>query len=1096
MICTASRGFSRALLVLMSLMFSLLVACGGGGGGSVVSPPLTVPVSITTQPTDASVTAGSSATFAMAATGTPTPTVQWQVSTNGGASFTDIVGATAPSYTTPTTNSADNARQYRATVSNSSGAVNTRAAVLTVVAASTAPQITTQPLAMTVVAPGVATFSVVATGNPTPSYRWQQSTDSGVSFADVPNATAATLTTTALGIANNNLRFRVVVSNAAGSVTSDAVLLTVTAALAAPSMTAQPSSTSVTAPTPATFTAAATGNPAPSYQWQTSLDGGATFSNITGATNPSYATPTTTLADNGKRYRVVASNSQGSVSSAAATLSVNAALAAPSLISQPLSISVTAPAAASFSVAASGNPAPSYQWQISVDAGISFSNIAGATGTTYALPATALADSGNRYRVLVNNSQGNVFSGAATLTVSAALAAPIFNSQPQQASVTAPAVATFTASATGNPAPSYQWQLSLDGGATFSHIAGAISSSYATPTTTSADNGKRFRVVASNSQGSVASSAALLSVTAGFAAPTFTNQPSAASVTAPAAASFNAVAAGLPAPTYQWQHSADGGSSFANIAGATASSFTTPATTVADNGKRYRVVASNSQGSVISTAALLTVMAEATLMTGRAVDSASAVGVQGVTVRVGAVSATTDANGAFSLAGATPGTRVTVVFTSTTHAENARIATLATGTATDVQVRLVKVGQTADLAIAAGGTVSVAGSSAQVVLPSAAMQRADGAVATGTMRVRVTPIDPATDTQVMPGDFTTMVGATPVPIESFGALNVQIADATGATLNLRSGLTATVRIPVASRNANPPATIPLFHFDNTSGRWVQEGTATLTGTAPNRYYQGTVSHFSTWNADVVMDTVRLTGCLTDALGNRVAGARVYSDGIDYSGVSNVVTDALGRFVIPIRRNAAATLVGLSNGRLTNTFRIGPYSVDSETTTCLSLAVTGGGITMKLTWGERPSDLDSHLITPSGDHIYYPTDSRGNLVAPPFANLDVDDTTSYGPEVVTITKLMVGTYKYFVFNFSRYSAWPIGSASASVELNIPGRVAELFTPPSTGESIATNFWTLFELDVDAQCNVTVRRANAYSSLPPSQPLFNTPTYCSR
>ena len=997
MICAAQLGFSRALLVLMSIMFSLLAACGGGGGGgSVVSPPLAVPVSITAQPSDAAVAAGNSATFTLAATGTPTPTVQWQISSNGGATFTDIAGATAPAYTTPAAAPSDNAKQYRAVVSNSSGSVNTRAAVLTVAAATGAPQITTQPLAQTVAPPG-ATFSVVATGNPAPSYRWQQSTDGGVSYTDMAGATDATLTTSPLSASNNNLRFRVIVSNSAGSVTSDAVLLTVTNDLTAPSFAVHPLSTSVTAPTAGFFAVVVDGNPRPSYQWQISLDGGAAFTNIVGQTSPSYATPPTSLADNGKRYRVVATNSQGSTTSAVAMLTVSSALSGPIISSQPASATVTAPATATFSVVAAGNPAPGYQWQVSVDGGSTFSNVAGATGTSYTTSATVPADNGKRYRVQVSNSQGSVVSNAATLTVGTTLAAPSFSSQPQSASVAAPAPASFSAAAVGNPAP-----------------------------------------------------------------------------------------------TLQWQHSADGGATFTNIAGATASSFTTAATTVADNGKRYRVMASNNQGSVISTAALLTVMAEATLMTGRAVDSASALGIQGVTVRVGAVSAMTDATGAFSLAGAIPGARVTVVFTSTTHAENARIATLATGTATDVQVRLVKVGQTADLAVATGGTVSVAGSSAQVVLPSAAMQRADGAVATGTMRVRVTPIDPATDTQVMPGDFTTLVGATPVPIESFGALNVQIADATGAALNLRSGLTATVRIPVASRNANPPASIPLFHFDNTSGRWVQEGTATLTGTAPNRYYQGTVSHFSTWNADVVMDTVRLTGCLTDALGNRVAGARVYSDGIDYSGVSNVMTDALGRFVIPIRRNGSATLVGLSNGRLTNTFRVGPYAVDTEAAACLTLAVTGGGITMKLTWGERPRDLDSHLITPSGDHIYY--SYKGNLIAQPFANLDVDDTSSYGPEVVTITKLMVGTYKYFIYNYSNYSSGPIASASAAVELNIPGRVAELFTPPAAGESFSTDFWTLFELDVDARCNVTVRRNSAYATGQPSIPSSTTPTYC--
>jgi hypothetical protein len=100
-------------------------------------------------------------------------------------------------------------------------------------------------------------------------------------------------------------------------------------------------------------------------------------------------------------------------------------------------------------------------------------------------------------------------------------------------------------------------------------------------------------------------------------APAFTTQPANVTVTAPATATFNAVATGAPVPTLQWQLSTDGGTNFANIAGATASSYTTPATVVGDSGKRYRVVATNSAGTVNSNAATLTVKAIALMKTGQ-----------------------------------------------------------------------------------------------------------------------------------------------------------------------------------------------------------------------------------------------------------------------------------------------------------------------------------------------------------------------------------------------------------------------------------------------------------------------------------------------
>lgn len=85
--------------------------------------------------------------------------------------------------------------------------------------------------------------------------------------------------------------------------------------------------------------------------------------------------------------------------------------------------------------------------------------------------------------------------------------APVINTQPANATVAVGSTATFTVSATGNPAPTYQWR--KNGVA----ISGATSSSYTTPATTSADNGSTFSVVVSNSVGSVTSSNATLTVT-------------------------------------------------------------------------------------------------------------------------------------------------------------------------------------------------------------------------------------------------------------------------------------------------------------------------------------------------------------------------------------------------------------------------------------------------------------------------------------------------------------------------------------------------------------------------------------------------------
>jgi len=102
-----------------------------------------------------------------------------------------------------------------------------------------------------------------------------------------------------------------------GTVTSNTATLTVNAAAVGPTITTQPVSQTVTAGQAATFTVVAAGTAPLSYQWQKN------GANISGATSASYVTPATTSSDNGATFDVVVSNSAGTVTSNAATLTVN-----------------------------------------------------------------------------------------------------------------------------------------------------------------------------------------------------------------------------------------------------------------------------------------------------------------------------------------------------------------------------------------------------------------------------------------------------------------------------------------------------------------------------------------------------------------------------------------------------------------------------------------------------------------------------------------------------------------------------------------------------------------------------------------------------
>jgi hypothetical protein len=520
---------------------------------------------ITAQPQSQSVLAGAAATFTVAATGSAPLSYQW--SQNGAT----IAGATAPSYTTPATTTANNGSSFSVTVSNSAGSAASSAAVLTVTAVVTAPAITAQPQNQSVAAGATATFTVVATGTAPLNYQWSQN------GAIIAGATAPSYTTPVTTLANSGASFSVTVGNSAGSVTSGAAMLTVNPV--APTIIIQPQNQSVLAGATATFTVTAAGTAPLSYQW--SQNGTA----ISGATAASYTTPVTAASNSGSSFSVTVSNSAGRATSSAASLTVTAVVTAPAVTSQPQSQSVTVGATATFTVTATGTAPLNYQWLQNGSA------ISGATAASYTTPATTLANSGASFSVTVTNTGGSVTSHAASLTVSPV--APTITMQPQSQSVPAGATATFTVAATGTAPLTYQW--SMNGAA----ISGATAAAYTTPATTLANSGASFTVAVSNGGGSANSTAALLTVNP--VTPTITTQPQNQSVLAGATATFTVAAAGTAPLSYQWSQNGTA------ISGATTASYTTPATTTANNGASFTVTVSNGGGSVTSGPAVLTV---------------------------------------------------------------------------------------------------------------------------------------------------------------------------------------------------------------------------------------------------------------------------------------------------------------------------------------------------------------------------------------------------------------------------------------------------------------------------------------------------------
>lgn len=175
------------------------------------------------------------------------------------------------------------------------------------------------------------------------------------------------------------------------------------------------------------------------------------------------------------------------------------------ITSQPQSVTSGGEATFSVSAVASDGSTLQYQWQVSTDSGATFSDVSGEVSSSLALSGLTVSESGNQYRVLVSAAgAATVPSNAATYTFTVVVS---ITQQPND-QLASGGAATFTAAAATNDGSSvsYQWQVSTNGGASYSNVPAATSASLALTGLTSSANGRRYRVVASAAGASSATS--------------------------------------------------------------------------------------------------------------------------------------------------------------------------------------------------------------------------------------------------------------------------------------------------------------------------------------------------------------------------------------------------------------------------------------------------------------------------------------------------------------------------------------------------------------------------------------------------------------
>ncbi len=201
-------------------------------------------------------------------------------------------------------------------------------------------------------------------------------------------------------------------------VTIPSLSLTQSAGPIAPTITTHPGNTNVSEGGTVSIGVAVSASPAPTMQWQRSTDGGANYTNLandatfSGTTTSTLTITAATLAMTGQRFRAVATNAGGTITSNGATLSV---VQTPVIVTQPVNQTVVAGGTATFGVAVTGTGPLTYQWNFIPSGGASQA-VAGGTSATLTIANVQAAQVGG-YMCVVTNPNGDVNSNVAQLAI-------------------------------------------------------------------------------------------------------------------------------------------------------------------------------------------------------------------------------------------------------------------------------------------------------------------------------------------------------------------------------------------------------------------------------------------------------------------------------------------------------------------------------------------------------------------------------------------------------------------------------------------------------------------------------------------------------
>ncbi len=293
---------------------------------------------------------------------------------------------------------------------------------------------------------------------------------------------------------------------------------------------------------------------------------------------------------------------------------------------------------------------------------------------------------------------------------------------------------------------------------------------------------------------------------------------------------------------------------------------------------------------------------------------------------------------------------------------------------------------------------------ASIQFPANGINNQNGNLHAGNVNVYAKWLDPTANdlAQIMPGDLRASNTANEqVQLATYGMLGVELEDDSGNSLNIANGKTATITLPVpAALLSTAPSTIPLWHFDEVSGFWKEEGEATLEG----NQYVGTVGHFSFWNVDIPFDFIYLQGNITDHNENGVQNLQVQIKDVATGMVGYDWTNQNGVFqgYVPMDSDLAISIVDECGDEIYDA-PIGPFGED---TTLPSIMLSGSSSFITVT-GNLVCDMN-----PVTNGYVNLTFNSGES-----SNLSVDDDGHFNATISICDATNVNATGFDVANFN-------------------------------------------------------------------------------